>query len=337
MPPRRPPKLHPPMLAVRFHRHGPPAEVLQADDVPTPEPGPGEVRVRLTHRSVNPADLSLVRGTYGRSRDLPAVGGNEGVGVVDRLGDGVDALAVGQRVVKLGEAPTWQEAVVLPAEAAHPVPDALPDEAAAQLFVNPLTAWLLHRAADLHDGDVLVQTAGASAVARVAAQLAVRRGVRPVSIVRRESHRPPLEAIGATVVVAEANTKETRAALRDAVGDGARAVFDPVAGETGALALSSLAEGGVHVVYGALSGAPLAVSPAALIYRDVTVRGLWRTQWAARADAAPLRDALAKLADLAVEGAITLPVAATFDLSEPAAAVEAATSHGRWGKVLLTG
>ena len=326
------------MRALRFHRHGPPADVLQLDDVPTPEPGPGEVRLRLTHRSVNPADLSMVRGTYGRSRDLPAVGGNEGVGVVDAVGPGADEGLLGRRGIKLGEAPTWQESVVLPEADVAIAPDALADEAAAQLFVNPLTAWLLNAEVGLKAGDVLVQTAGASAVARVAAQLALRRGARAVAVVRRESHRAPLEALGVEVVVADANTSEARTALREAVGeDGAAAVFDPVAGETGALALSALAEGGVHVVYGALSGEPLAVSPAALIYRGVTVRGLWRTQWAARADRATLRDALAQLADLAVEGAITLPVAATFDLSEPAAAVEAATSHGRWGKVLLTG
>ncbi len=326
------------MRALRFHRHGPPAEVLQLDDVPTPEPGPGEVRVRLTHRSVNPADLSMVRGTYGRARDLPAVGGNEGVGTIDAVGEGVEAGRLGQRVVKLGEAPTWQEAVVLPADQAVPVPDALADEAAAQLFVNPLTAWLLHEAVSLHAGDVVVQTAGASAVARIAARLAVRRGAHPVAIVRRESHRAPLEAIGVRVVVAEGNTKAARAALREAVGEGgAKAVFDPVAGETGALATSALAEGGTHVVYGALSGEPLPVSPAALIYRDVRVRGLWRTQWASRAKPTAIRDALSALAGLAVEGAITLPVAGSFDLGDAAEAVRAATSHGRWGKVLLTG
>jgi NADPH:quinone reductase-like Zn-dependent oxidoreductase len=326
------------MRALRFHRHGPPAEALQLDDVPTPEPGPGEVRVRLTHRSVNPADLSMVRGTYGRSRDLPAIGGNEGVGVIDAVGEGVEAGRLGQRVVKLGEAPTWQEWVVLPADQTVPVPDTLSDEAAAQLFVNPLTAWLLHDAVALHAGDVLVQTAGASAVARVAAQLAVRRGAHPVAIVRRESYREPLEAIGVRVVAVDENTNATRAALRDAVGErGAKAVFDPVAGATGALATSALMEGGTHVVYGALSGEPLPVSPAALIYRDVRVRGLWRTQWASRTKPSAIRDALSSLAALVVEGAITLPVAGSFDLGDAAEAVRAATSHGRWGKVLLTG
>lgn len=327
------------MRALRFHRHGPPADVLQLDKVPLPEPGPGEVRVRLTHRSVNPADLSLVRGTYGRSRELPAVGGNEGVGTVDALGNGVEGLRVGDRVVKLGEAPTWQEHVVLPADDVLPVPDDLSDEAAAQLFVNPLTAWLLLRAVpDLAPGDVLVQTAGASAVARVATELAVRQGARVVVLVRRPDHLDRLRRLGAEPVVADADTKETRAALRETVGEGgARAVFDPVAGDTGALALSALGESGTHIVYGALSGDPLPVAPGSLIYGAATVRGVWRTQWFARTPRAESRAALAELAALAASGAFTLPVEATVDLAEGAAAARTATASGRWGKVLLTG
>ncbi|MEM0963206.1 MAG: zinc-dependent alcohol dehydrogenase family protein, partial [Bacteroidota bacterium] len=302
---------------MRFHEHGSPAEVLRVDDVPMPEPSAGEVRVRLTHRTINPADLSMVRGTYGRSRDLPAVGGNEGMGVIDTLGDGVEGLAVGQRVVKLGEAPTWKEAVVLGAHEVFPVPDALSDEDAAQLFVNPLTAWLLHEGLGLWRGDVLVQTAGASAVARIAAQLAQRWGARTVAIVRRDDHRQRLDALGATVVVADENTRETRALLREAVGaSGARAVFDPVAGDAGALALSALAEGGTHVVYGGLSRQPLAVPVPALIYRDIEVRGVWRTRWAAKADRETVRTTLAALAVLLAEGAFDLPVHATHDLSE---------------------
>lgn len=327
------------MRALRFHEHGPPADVLHLDDVETPEPGPGAVRVRLTHRSVNPADLALVRGTYGRSRRLPAVGGNEGAGVVDALGDGVEGLAVGQRVVKLGEAPTWQEHVVLPAADVLPIPDALPDEAAAQLFVNPLTAWLLLRTVpDLQAGDAVVQTAGASAVARIVTELAVRDGARVVAIVRRDDHAERLRKLGAVPVVADANTREARAALQDALdGEPARAVFDPVAGAAGALALSGLGEGGTHVVFGALSGDALPVSPGALIYQNVTVRGLWRTQWVAQAPRAESHAALAELATLAASGAISLPVDATFDLAAGAEAARAATSHGRWGKVLLTG
>lgn len=327
------------MRAVRFHRHGPPADVLQVDAVDAPEPGPGEVRVRLTHRPIHPADLAAVAGTYGLLRGLPAVGGNEGAGVVEALGAGVRGLDVGARVVKLGDAPTWQESVVLRADDVLPVPDGLDDATAAQLFVNPLTAaLLLDEAADLRPGDALVQTAGASTVARIVTALAVRGGLRPVSVVRSGKHAGVLRGLGAAVVVAPENTAEARDALRAAVGDsGARAVFDAVAGDAGALALSALAGDGLHVVYGALSGAALAVPPAALIYRRVEVRGLWRTRWFRETPRRISRAVLTDVAADAAAGVFRLPVRATFDLGEVAAAVHAATAPGRLGKVLLTG
>ena len=327
-----------PMRALRFHRHGPPAEVLQLDDIPTPEPGPGQVRVRLTHRSLNPADLAAVKGSYGRLRDLPASGGNEGVGVIDALGVGASGVEIGQRVVKLGEAATWQEAVVVDAEDVLPLPDALSDEAAAQLFVNPLTAWLLLEASGVSGGDTLVQSAGASAVARVATEMAVARGVRVVSVVRRDEHADKLHALGATVVVASENTPEAREALREAVGAaGARAALDPVCGAAGALLISALSDRGRHLVYGALSGQPLAVSPRDLIYKQVTVRGVWRTRWWAETPRDEGRAALSRIADEAASGAFSLPVDATFDLAEGAEAARYAAEPGRWGKVLLTG
>ncbi len=327
------------MRALRFHRHGTPAEVLQIDDVQTPEPGPGEVRIRLTHRPINPADFSAITGSYGSLRDLPATGGNEGTGTVEALGDGVTDLAIGQRVVKLGDAATWQESVVVPAEDALPVPDDLADDAAAQLFVNPLTAHLLLDAAPaLAPGDALILTAGASTVSRIVTQLAVRRGLRPVAVVRSGEHRDALEALGATVVVADDDSDAAQAALTEATGGtGAAAAFDAVAGDAGALALSALSDGGVHVVYGALSRSPLPVAPAALLYRGVTVRGVWRTRWFREAPRSVSRPILAGLARDAAAGVFDLPVEATFDLGEIADAVAAATARGRLGKVLFTG
>lgn len=326
------------MRALRFHRHGPPAEVLQLDDLPTPDPGPGQVRVRLTHRALNPADLSAVKGTYGALRDLPAIGGNEGMGTIDAVGEGVEGLAPGQRVVKLGDGPTWVEAAVLDAADVLPVPEALSDEAAAQLFVNPLTAHLLLDAAGLREGDVLAQSAGASAVARIVTEMAVRRGIRVVSVVRREAHADRLRQLGADVVVAGENSREARAALRETVGEGgAAATLDPVAGETGALLLSALADRGTHVVYGALSGQPLPVSPRTLIYRQSVVRGVWRSRWWKETPRDVSRPLLARLAEAAAAGEFSLPVDATFDLAEGAEAARYATAPGRWGKVLLTG
>ena len=334
------------MRALRFHRFGPPAEVLRIDDLPTPAPGPGEVRLRLTHRSINPADLLTVRGRYGRLPELPAVGGNEGVGVVEAVGPGVEGVSEGQHVVPLAAGPTWQEALVARAEDLLPVPDAVPDEAAAQLFVNPLTAWLLLEAAPaLRPGDTVAQTAGASAVGRLVTQLAVRRGLRVLSLVRSGEHADALRTLGAEPVVTgdvDGGDREAaeaaRRAVREAVGDAvARAAFDGVAGAAGGLLADALADGGTLVVYGALSGRPVPVPTSALIYRRAVVRGVWRTRWFAEAPRAESRRALAALLDEMAAGALDLPVEATYDLADAADAAAHAQARGRLGKVLFTG
>src|SRR5690606_34534442 len=154
----------------------------------------------------------------------------------------------------------------------------------------------------------------------------------PIAIVRRGEHADALRALGAEVLVADANGEDARAQLRALVGpDGARAVFDAVAGETGALALSALRHGGRHVVYGGLSGAPLAVDAGALIFRDVRVEGVWRTRWAAEAPAEAIRRAVGALADLVAEGALALPVEATYDLADWREALAHAAAPGRAG------
>src|ERR1051325_86872 len=121
------------MRAIRFTQHGDPLRVLALEDVATPTPGPGEVRVRLTHRPITPADLLTVTGYYRIFSTPPLAPGLEGVGVIDALGDGVQGLSVGQRVISLaGQPGHWAEQYVMPAERVLPIPDAIPDQVAAR-------------------------------------------------------------------------------------------------------------------------------------------------------------------------------------------------------------
>lgn len=128
------------MRAIRFEQFGPPAEVLHLADLPTPEPGPGQARVRLTHRSINPSDLLTVSGEYGSLPRLPATPGFEGVGRVEALGEGTRGLAPGMRVVPLGAGGTWRESVIADATLLVPVSDVVSDGAAAQ---NQVSLWFL--------------------------------------------------------------------------------------------------------------------------------------------------------------------------------------------------
>src|SRR5689334_1009912 len=136
------------MKAVVFDRCGPPEEVLQVRDVPVPEPGRGEVRVRMLACPVNPSDLLYVRGEYGRRPEPPATPGFEGVGLVEAAGPGLlrhlRRLVPGRRVAVLnGPGGNWQEQVVIRARYAVPVPDGISDEQAASFFVNPATAVVM--------------------------------------------------------------------------------------------------------------------------------------------------------------------------------------------------
>src|SRR5262249_55862075 len=150
-----------------------PAEVLQVREVPRPEPGPGEVRVRMTASPVNPSDLMVVRGRYGRLPALPATPGFEGAGVVDAAGPGLlrrlRGLSPGRRVAVLhGQGGTWREYVVVPARQAVPVPDDLRDEQVATFFVNPATALVMTQSVlRVPRGAWLLQTAAGSALGRM--------------------------------------------------------------------------------------------------------------------------------------------------------------------------
>ncbi|MDX1531970.1 MAG: zinc-dependent alcohol dehydrogenase family protein [Rhodothermales bacterium] len=328
------------MRALRHHAFGSPADVLRLDDVPAPEPGPGQVRVRLTHRSINPADLLSVGGHYASLPDLPAVGGHEGVGRIDAVGPDVNGWAAGQRVVPLGAA-TWQERVVLGADALFAVPDAVADEAAAQLFVNPLTAWLMLDALDLTEGDWLLQTAATSQVGRIVVQLARRRGVRTVNLVRRADARDELEALGADAVVVASADDDPKAIRKQVLertdGAGAAGALDAVGGRVGGLAARCLGEGATMLIYGRLSGEPIPLDGAALLFQQAAVRGFWRTRWFETHPLADTKAALEPLAALLASGDLELPVAATYDLADWREAVAHSRESGRRGKVLLTG
>ena len=100
------------MQALVAYAVGEPADVLRLETRPVHEPDRGQVRIRVRAAPINPNDLHVLRGRYGFAPDLPAVLGQESVGVLDALGEGVDGFTVGQRVITIGVTGTWQEYVV---------------------------------------------------------------------------------------------------------------------------------------------------------------------------------------------------------------------------------
>ncbi len=181
------------MRAVWYDQQGPAGEVLQVGELPDPEPGAGEVRVRLTFSGISPGDTKKRRGWLGSSMPYPRViPHSDGAGVIDAVGAGVDPARVGERVWTYNAQSyrpfgTAAELTVVPADTAVALPDGVGDELGACLGIPGVTA---HRAV-FADGSVrgrVVLVHGAlGAVSSLAAQLAVRDGATVVSTVRRTS------------------------------------------------------------------------------------------------------------------------------------------------------
>src|SRR5262245_45680029 len=274
------------MKAVVFERFGEPREVLAVRDVPLPEPGAGQVRVRMIASPVNPSDLLVVRGEYGRLPKLPATPGFEGVGVVEAAGPGwvrlLRRLVPGRRVAVLnGKGGNWQEQVVVPARQVVPVPASIPDEQVATFFVNPASALIMtQEVLKIPRGAWLLQTAAGSALGRMVIRLGRHYGFRTLNVVRRREQAEELLRLGGDAAIVFPGEDIAEEARRLTGGAGVPFAIDAVGGETGSRCIEALAPGGRLVVYSTLSGEPLSFDPRLLMTAGRRVEGFWLSAWA---------------------------------------------------------
>lgn len=174
------------MQAVVFERTGRPEKVLVVRDVTEPEPGAGQVLVRVAARPIQPADFLFVEGRYRLKPVFPQVAGFDGVGTIVACGPGVTGLVPGRRVAFRSPG-AWAELAVAPMSRVYLVPPGMPDAAPSQFALNPLTAWGLLSECHLGRSSRVLITAGQSVVARILVKLALRRGLK-VALLVREDH-----------------------------------------------------------------------------------------------------------------------------------------------------
>ncbi len=314
---------------------GDPATVLSVQDVPAPEPGPGQVLVRVLLSPIHNHDLWTVRGSYGFKPEMPARAGTEAVGVVEALGEGVEGIDVGQRVATGGSFGAWAELIVAPAAGLVPVPDGLEDEVAAQLISMPFSAIALLDFLDVAEGDWIVQNAANGAVGRLLAQLAAARGVHVLGLVRRAAGVEELREHGIERVVAT-DDDGWRDRVRDIVGDGPLvAGVDSVGGTAAGDVVSLLADDGVLVVFGAMASPTLQIGSGDVIFRHIVVKGFWGSKIFAAMPGEKRAALMGELVRGIGSGGLTLPVEKVYSLEDIAEAARANQAPGRRGKILL--
>jgi NADPH:quinone reductase-like Zn-dependent oxidoreductase len=336
------------MKAIQFDAYGEPTEVLAVADRPVPEPGKGEVRIRMLASPINPSDLLFVRGRYsGVEPHFPATVGFEGVGIVDALGPEAEGVVVGQRVAAInGQGGNWAEYAVLPADSSLPAPDGIPNEQVASYVVNPASAILMVRhVLAVPPGEWLLQSAAGSELGRMIIRLARRDGIRTLSVVRRRESVADLAALGADAVIVSAEGPIDEQ-VRAIVGpQGVKYAIDPVVGQTGTEMFKALHEDGRMLVYGSLTGEPIRVGedPRDILSGRRTLEVFWLGYWLPRLNESgfypagtPAASQLAQDIEALMrdEVLVTSPGRA-YSLDEIGIAVAQAESVGRQGKVLL--
>ena len=178
------------MKAVRFDQYGP-VEVLDVRDVPVPEPGPGEVLVRVKAAGINPGEAKIREGALHERwpATFPSGQGSDFAGIVDKLGPGVATVAIGEDVIGWVDSRSSQaEYVVAEAASLARKPDGLPWEVAGAIPVAGFTAWAMVRAVDLKPGDTVVVSGAAGGVGAIAVQLARRKGATVIGLAGPSNH-----------------------------------------------------------------------------------------------------------------------------------------------------
>ena len=322
---------HAAMKVVQFARTGHPPDVVEIVDRPADPLRKDEVRLAVEAAAINPAHLLTLEGTHGVRPELPAVPGAEGLGTVVEVGNAVTGFAPGERVMLPPYAGTWRQELVV---AARRILVKLPAEGDAvqlsMLMANPPTAYLmLKQFVDLGAGDWVIQNVANSAVGRYLIQLARLWGIKSANVVRRDDVADDLVQTGADVVLVDGDYLADRVA--DATGGAdIRLAIDAVAGDATARLAACLVKGGTVVNYGLLSGEPCRLSPAEIIFREITLTGFWLTLWLREKSTPAERDAVyGELAGLIASGQLATKVDTTYPLSEIKAAVAHAMAAGR--------
>ena len=332
------------MRAVVAAKVGEPSEVLNLQSRPIPEPGPGQVRIRVATVPVEASDLHTIRGRYGFTPEFPTVPGIESVGVIDQFGSGTDGLTIGQRVVTIGVTGTWQEYIVADGSRVLPVPAAMSDSTAAQLLSNPLTAVILTGdVLDVQPGEWLLQTAAGSTVGQLVIQLGAHVGFKTLNVVRRRSAVEGILAQGGTAVICTQD-EDLRERVADIAGhEGVSKAIDCVSGQVGADVSRALAPDGELVVYGALSThrqtdpdkLTIPVFARSLIYETKIVRGFWLFRWFTETPTDRIAAVIDRTVLLADSGVLRVPEGQPIPVEKFRDAVYLAEAPEHGGKPLL--
>jgi NADPH:quinone reductase-like Zn-dependent oxidoreductase len=324
---------------VRFHETGGP-EVLKFEDVPLPQPGDGEVRLKVQAIGLNRAESMFYHGHYIYQPQLPAGLGYEAAGTVDAVGANVDESWIGKQVstipaFSLNEYSMVGETALAPVTAIAEYPANLSPAEGAAIWMQYVTAYgALIAIAKVTKGDFVVIPAASSSVGLAAIEIVKAEGGIAIATTRKSSKKEELTRLGADHVIATDEEDFVARVAEITGGRGARVTFDPVAGPFMEKLVEAAAPGGIIFAYGALSGQPtpfplITALPKSLSIRGYTLMEITRV---------PEKLVLAKkyIYDRLADGRFRPKIAKTFPFAQTFDAYKYLESNAQVGKIVVT-
>jgi len=320
------------MRAIRVHEYGGP-EVLRLEDLPIPEPGPGEARVKIAAIGVNFIDIYHRSGQY--KGVLPMTPGMEAAGVVDAVGPEVSDVRVGDRVVYAMRQGAYAEYAIVPATMLVPVPEGIDLHQAAAVMLQGMTAhYLTHSTYPLRQGEVTLIHAAAGGVGLLLVQIAKRRGARVIGTVSTEEKAALAREAGADDIILYTQEDFSEAVRRLTDGAGVHVVYDSVGKTTFEGSLNCLRPRGYMVLFGQSSGAVPPFDPQVLNAKG----SLFLTRPSLGHYLLTRDELLWRAGDLfawMAAGELKVRIDATYPLEQAAEAHRALASRATSGKLLL--
>jgi NADPH:quinone reductase-like Zn-dependent oxidoreductase len=317
---------------VRFHELGGP-EVLQLDELPLPEPGPGEARLRVKAIGLNRAEVVFRLGRYFMQPEY------EASGIVEAVGEGVDPGWVGKTASTVPAFPAdkygvYGEVAIVPAHALAEYPARLSYEEGTSIWMQYMTAYgALISLGKMTKGDFAVITAASSSVGLAAIEMARAEGAVSIATTRTSAKKAELTALGADHVIATEEEDLVARVMEITGGKGARIVFDPVAGKGIEALAAATAFGGILFEYGALAPEPTPFPLRAAMSRGLSVRGY--TLFEVVSDAERFAEAKRYIYGKLESGAFQPKIDRVFPLSEIVEAHRYMQSNAQIGKIVV--
>lgn len=320
------------MRAVVVHEHGGP-DVLRVEQVPVPQPGPGQALVRLEATGVNFIDIYKRTGLY--PLKLPATPGEEGAGTVVATGPGVRDVAVGDRVAWASVSGAYAEYAVVPVERLVPVPDTVPLEVAAAVMLQGMTAhYLATSTYSLKQGDRCLVHAAAGGVGLLLVQIAKKRGAMVIGTAGSDEKAKLARDAGADEVIVYTSQDFVQEVRRITEGRGVHVVYDSVGKTTFLPGLDLLVPRGMMVLFGQSSGPVEPIDPQILSRKG----SLFLTRPTLASYILTRDELLSRARDLfewIAAGDLHVRIGANYPLEDVAEAHRALEGRRTTGKVLL--